>query len=143
MYDDSSGRRRFGLGGRPCGCLFTVGVVFHLNKDGLELGDKPTDYMALAKLVKAELSALRDTVNSFVSTFNSHNHSVSGVATAGSPAAQTQTAPVTSAAPGSSATAPASVKDVASAFVKSIPRDLPRRATAEKFVDLASSQAGD
>ncbi len=93
--------------------------VFHLNKDGLELGEKPTDYMALAKLVKDELSALRDTVNSFVSTFNGHNHMVSGVATAGSPAAQTQTAPVTSAGPGSSATAPASVKDVASAFVKS------------------------
>lgn len=95
------------------------GDVFKLTKDGLELGVSPSDMMALASLVKSEISKLRDTVNSNASTFNSHDHIFTGVITAGSPVTQTQTAPVTTMSPASPMDSPASVGDVKSDFVKS------------------------
>lgn len=95
--------------------------TFKLTDNGLEIGVGPTDYMALASLVKGEISALRDTVNTFItSTYNSHTHQVVGIQTAGSPVAHTQTAPVPTLVPTQTGTAPAAVKDVKSSFVKSL-----------------------
>mgnify|MGYP001575280540 CR=1 FL=1 len=79
--------------------------VVKLDKDGLELGVNPTDYMALASLVKAEISALRDSVAAFVTAYGTHTHPTA--------------APGPPSPPASPATAPAPVNDVKSAFVKS------------------------
>lgn len=87
--------------------------VLALGQDGAS-----SDWVALATSVKNEIKAVRDTLNSFVSTYNSHTHSVSGIATSGTALAQSQTAPVDSAAPSSTASAPAAVNDVKSATVK-------------------------
>lgn len=87
--------------------------AIHLGKDG------PSDNLALAKLVKGEISSLRDAVKSFVSTFNSHKHIVTGIVTAGSPVTQSQTAPVPTQAPLSPAQDPSAVKDVKSDVVLS------------------------
>lgn len=74
----------------------------------LELGgtvnDRPTDYAALASLVKGELSKINDRVTNFITAFNSHTHVVSGAAAA------TTVPPFVS---------PNTVSDVASAKVKS------------------------
>lgn len=87
------------------------GDVFSLTKEaveGLKLGINPTDHMALAALVKAEITALRNAVASFVTSFNSHTHTgvTAGMAVSGSPSPP----PVP---------APPSVGDVKSEFVKS------------------------
>jgi phage baseplate assembly protein gpV len=88
--------------------------------DLIHLGvDDPSDNLALAKKTRAEIKALRDSVKKFVSTFNSHKHMVTGIQTAGSPVAHTQTAPVNSMAPGSPASAPPSVGEIKSDVVLS------------------------
>lgn len=88
------------------------GAVFKLTKDGLEIGVSPTDYVALASLVKQEITALRGTVDALVTKFNTHGHVV---ATTGTAAAQSGTAAPTT----SPATPPAAVQDVKSVFTKS------------------------
>jgi hypothetical protein len=100
---------------------FGDNVLWKFTKDGLEIGDSPTDMMALASLVKNEISALRDTVNSLVSAFNEHEHIIltGSINTAGSPVAQSNVAPVTVPAILSPADSPAAVGDVKSDFVKS------------------------
>ena len=99
------------------------GDVLSLVKDateGLKLGIDPSDHMALASLVKAELEALHDTINAFIEKYNTHKHQVSNISTAGGPTAQSQTAPVNSAAPDNApATDAAAINDVKSEFVMS------------------------
>ena len=73
----------------------------HIGADDEDLSDD--QLVALAKLVKDEISALRDTVNNFVTTFNTHLHP-SGMGPTGTPA--------------SPATSPASVGDVKCTLVK-------------------------
>lgn len=79
---------------------------------GLELGgninDRPTDYVALASLAKAELQALRDTVNSAIILLQTHVHPVTAIATPTGPS------PTLAAMQ-----PPAPVNDVKSANVKS------------------------
>ena len=88
--------------------------LIHLGKDG------PSDHLALAKLTKAEIKAVRDTLKALVSKFNAHKHSVKGIKTAGPPAAHSQTAPVDSAAPDNApADSPAAVADIKSVVVLS------------------------
>lgn len=83
-----------------------------LKSDGeVHLGTSPSEFVALANLVKDEITALRDTVNSFVTTFNSHIHTTT--ATVGPSAVPGVIAP-----PTSPATAPATVGDVAAEEVK-------------------------
>ena len=79
-----------------------------------------SDFVALAALVKAEIKAVRDSLSSLVSTFNSHTHIVptGGISVEGSPAAQTTVAPTTIPATLSTATGPAAVGDVNSNSVK-------------------------
>lgn len=97
----------------------------------LELGsdadNPPTDWMALASLVKTEIGKVRDNLNDLVTTFNqlvntmtannvlitAHKHPVSG-------AAATPDLSLAALAPGSSATAPGAVSDVKSDKVKSL-----------------------
>ena len=67
--------------------------------------DGSADWVARATEVKAEISALRDSVADLVTKFNSHTHAVT-------------TAPGTSAPPAVPATAPATVNDVNSETVK-------------------------
>lgn len=95
------------------------GDVFKLTKDGLELGLSPSDDMALASPTKSELSKLHDKLDSFINTYNSHDHIFTGLITAGSPVTQTQTAPVTVMATTSKGPTLDAVGDVKSAFVKS------------------------
>jgi hypothetical protein len=87
--------------------------LIHLGVDG------PSDNLALAKKTRAEIKALRDSVKAFVGTFNKHKHMVTGIMTAGSPAAQSQTAPVNSMAPASPADDPPSVGEIKSDVVLS------------------------
>lgn len=77
----------------------------------VELGKAPTDAIALASLVKQEITALRNTVNALVTAYNAHTHVLSGTAgpypLAGVGVATT-----------SAATAPAAVGEVKSNYVK-------------------------
>lgn len=83
-------------------------------------------FVALAPATKSEISALRDTVNSLVTAFNSHTHMVSGVSTVVSGTAGpfpvvgagVQGAPVPTAPPASPATPPAAVGEIAATVVK-------------------------
>lgn len=77
---------------------------------GGNVGDRPTDFVALASLAKAEISALQSTVNTLVSLYNTHLHPFVGVPP-GSPGFTTPTT--------SSATPPSPVGEVKSAVVKS------------------------
>ncbi len=96
------------------------GDVFKLTKDGLELGVEPDDFVALSTPTNDDLAELHDKLDALVTKFNAHKHQVSGIATAGGPTSQTQTAPVNSAAPDNApADAPAAMDDVASEFTKS------------------------
>ena len=89
-------------------------------EEGLKLGVSPDDHMALAKLVKDELKALRTTINANADKFDAHKHEVSGIKTAGSPASHTQTAPKDTAVPGNApATQADPINDVKSEFVMS------------------------
>lgn len=85
--------------------------LIHLGMDG------PDDNLALAKLTRAEIKSVRDSLKSLVSKFNSHKHMVTGIMTAGSPAAQSQTAPVNSMAPASPADEPADVAEIKSEVI--------------------------
>lgn len=76
----------------------------------VELGPSPTDYVALAIPTKAEISALRDTVNQLVTAHNTHIH----LGTDGA------TLPVTLAPPAITGTPPAAVGDVKATKVKAI-----------------------
>lgn len=85
----------------------------HFRPDGeIHLGsDEATDYIALADLVKTEISALRDTVNSLVTAYNAHIHITT--ATVGASPTPGIISPTTS-----TATPPAAVGDVAATKVK-------------------------
>ncbi len=74
-----------------------------------EKGLSDDNLVALAKLVKAEISAVRDTLNNFVTTFNSHMHIAGALVTGPTPGS-----PVTgtTGGPAGSASAPAAVQDV-------------------------------
>jgi hypothetical protein len=86
------------------------GKMFTFTKDGMEIGVNPTDWMALASLVKAEIKAVRDTLDGLVTVFNAHTHPyLPGPGPATAPSLTTLT-------PGSP---PAAVNDVKSVFVKS------------------------
>lgn len=51
------------------------GYEIHVKDDQADLGSKDAaDFVALAGLVKSEITALRNTVNGLVSTFNAHTH---------------------------------------------------------------------
>ena len=85
-------------------------IVIHSDTKVM-LGEKGLDdnqLVALAKLVKDEITALRNTVNSFVTTFNSHTHTQGAYTVAAAPG------PVAgvSGTPTGSASAPAIVNDV-------------------------------
>jgi phage gp45-like len=62
--------------------LYTDEGIAVLCKRGkiVELGPSPTDYVALADLVKEELSALCNTLNDLVYAYNTHTHVLSGTA---------------------------------------------------------------
>lgn len=92
---------------------FDGGAQVHVRPDGeVHLAsNEPADYVALAQLVKDEISALRDTVNSLVTAYNAHIH----VTTATVGASPT---PGIISATTSTATAPAAVGDVAAEKVK-------------------------
>lgn len=95
------------------------GDVFKLTKDGLELGVSPSDHMALADKCKTEFDKVYTALSGVISKHNSHVHKVTGIKTSGSAVAQTQNAPVDTAATTSSAADAESVESVASEFVKS------------------------
>lgn len=82
----------------------------HITREMIALGEKSPAYaVALAEKVKAEVTALRNTVNSLVSAFNGHTHLyIPGPGTA----------TVASATPLPSATSPAAVQDMGSTTVK-------------------------
>jgi hypothetical protein len=80
-------------------------TVVKLNKDGLELGVSPSDFVALASLVKAEISAVRSSLAAFITLYNTHMHAT---AAPGPPIVTTNLA-----------TPPAPVGEVKSAFTKS------------------------
>lgn len=99
------------------------GAQVVMTENGIELGgnpsDRPTDLIALASPTKSEISALRDTVNSLVSGFNSlqttlaqHTHTFLGEGTV-------QTSTQLTVPPLSPASAPAAVGEVKSSNVKS------------------------
>lgn len=84
-----------------------TGMQMHITEAGIALGEPTPAYaVALAEQVKAELQALRTTINALVSLYNTHVHS--GVTTG--PGVSGPTAP--------SAAAPAAVGDVGSTTVK-------------------------
>ncbi len=77
----------------------------------IALGEKaPSEFIALATKTKNELDALRNTVNSFVSTYNSHTHPY-----VDTPAGAAVTSPTTS-----TGTPPAVVGSVAATKVKAV-----------------------
>jgi hypothetical protein len=88
--------------------------LIKLVEDRLELGENPSDWMALASLVKDELKALKETLDALVEAFNGHTHNVT---TSGGPTSQAGTA--TSILPFSQAQKHRDIQNVKSAFVKS------------------------
>lgn len=76
-------------------------------------GVDPDQFVALAQSTKNEISALRDTVNNFITTFNSHIHTTT--ATVGPSAVPGVIAP-----PVSPASPPAPVGDIAATKVKAV-----------------------
>lgn len=92
---------------------FEGGAQVHVRPDGevhLAANDA-ADYVALAQLVKDEITALRDTVNSLVTAYNAHIHVTT--ATIGASPTPGVIAPTTS-----TASPPAAVGDVAAEKVK-------------------------
>lgn len=86
--------------------------------DKINLGEEdPSDALALASKCMTELKKLQSWQKKMKSTFGSHKHIVTGIATAGSPVAQSQTAPVPTQAPLTPADEPESVDDVKSEVV--------------------------
>lgn len=73
-----------------------------------------SDFVALAAKVKSEISAVRDTLNNFVTSYNSHMHTMLPATSPIAVAGAVGTISGTSGTPVSSATAPASVGDVKS-----------------------------
>jgi hypothetical protein len=99
----------WGMDGGPQ--LVVTGTEVHLGASPSSLA---TDYVALASLVKVEISKLRDTVNALVTAYNAHEHPAGAMLDSTSNPVTGLTAPTLS-----SATAPAAVSDVKSALVKS------------------------
>lgn len=88
------------------------GMSIHISKTGIALGEPTPAYaVALAEKVKAELQALRNTVNAHITAYNGHTHYVE---TAGSSSAQVGTTVATAA----QSNLPAAVQDMGSATVK-------------------------
>lgn len=94
--------------GKTGGVRIAVDDLVHL---GVDHNEAAPNFVALANLVKQEISAVHDTLQSLVTTFNSHTHIVS---TTGSAVAQTGTAAPTT----SAATPPNPVQAVAATKVK-------------------------
>lgn len=94
-------------------------VTFKTNE--VEFGESTSDHMALAKLVKAELQAIWDCLNDFISKYNSHDHSLAGITVVHvGTGSNTPLKPTDlTKSPDSKATAPKEVKDVKSSLVKS------------------------
>ena len=92
---------------------FEGGAQVHVRPDGeVHLAaNEAADYVALADLVKGEISALRDTVNSLVTAYNAHIHVTT--ATIGASPTPGVISPTTS-----TASPPAAVGDVAAEKVK-------------------------
>jgi len=92
---------------------FDAGSQLHVKPSGeIDLGsENAADYVALAQLVKDEVTALRDTVNSLITAYNNHVHTTT--ATVGASPTPGIISPTTS-----TATPPAAVGDVAAAKVK-------------------------
>lgn len=91
-----------------------MGILVWLKANGMvELGPSPTNFVALANLVKTEISALRNTVNAHITNYNTHTHVVGGTLPTGPVAA-------TAAATLATSSAPAAVNDVAAVKVKAI-----------------------
>lgn len=96
------------------------GTNVHL---GVGHGEDGSDFVAMAAKVKSEISALRDTVNSFVSTYNSHMHDMTKFAGNGIAATTTWAAApgdfkTPTGTPIGNAQSPAAVQDVKSSCVK-------------------------
>lgn len=89
-----------------------------LRKDHLELGGTPsgppTDWVALASLVKTEIGKVRDNLNSLITDYNGHVHLAGTMLDSTSNAVTGSTAPTIS-----TATPPDPVADVKSAKVQS------------------------
>lgn len=84
----------------------------------IHLGEEdPSDALALASKCMDELKKLKDWQSSHKTTFDNHTHIVTGIQTAGSPVAHTQTAPVPTQSPSSKADSPKDVNDVKSDVV--------------------------
>lgn len=79
--------------------------------------EDPSDALALASKCMEELKKLKDWQSGMKTKFDNHTHIVSGIATAGSPVAQSQTAPVPTQSPMTKADAPKDVNDVKSDVV--------------------------
>lgn len=92
---------------------FDDGVQVHLTPDGvINLGEESAaDFVALASLVKNEITALRTTVNTLVTAYNGHVHVTTATVGAG-------TTPGELSPPAAQATAPDAVGDVAAETVK-------------------------
>lgn len=98
--------------------LITGDTTVVVDCQKIELGSAdPGDALALASKCMTELKKLQAWQKSMKSTFDGHKHKVTGIMTAGSPASQSQTAPVDSKAPGDSAPSPESVDEVKSEVV--------------------------
>jgi phage baseplate assembly protein V len=95
-------------------CLYTEsGERVYLNEadDVVHLGAKSAaDWVALAADTKAEISALRDTVDSLITAYNAHIHVTTATVSAGPPGVLQP--------PASAASPPAAVGDVAATKVK-------------------------
>ncbi len=88
--------------------------------DHIHLGrEDAADALALASKCMANYEKVVDWMGSMGSTFDGHKHEVDNIQTAGAPTKHSQTGPVQSAKPGSSAPGAPSMDEVASAVVLS------------------------
>ena len=102
VEDASSDTMAFGKEGGP---------TVHISKSKIDLGEKnPSDKASLDSKVQDEIKALRDAVNNFVTTFNTHSHVTTATVLLDGPGTITP--------PTSPATAPAAVGSTASALVR-------------------------
>lgn len=80
--------------------------------------DSDAKFLAYAENTKNELNELHNKLDTLVTKYNGHKHTVTGIQTAGAPTAHTQTAPVDTMATTDTGTAPAAVGDIATTVVK-------------------------
>jgi hypothetical protein len=83
------------------------GAVIHIKPDEIDLYEEnAADFVALAAAVKAEIKAVRDTLNSHITNYNTHIHPIAVVAASGTGGTGSSTATVSQSSP------PAAVGDV-------------------------------